>query len=165
MPFLSIFVATPFLRLRWAVSSVDSGLQAGGRGVRAKCSLTNDLRRLARAMEAELYPVRPDEQPREGARKCARFRALPTVPEEEAAPDVAGVPGDESEGASMSVAAHAPDDAAIAGGASWAKVLAMQEVGVGGTGGMGEVDDDWGDCAGGWDGGDGEAGEAEESGP
>ena len=116
-------------------------------------------------MEAELYPVRPDERAREGARKCARFRALPTVPEEEAEPDEIGVPSDVSEGASTGVAAREADDVAVAGGASWAAVLAMQEAGDDGAGGMGEVDDDWGDCAGGWDGGDGEAGETEESGP
>ena len=90
-------------------------------------------------MEAELYPVRPDEQPREGARKCARLRAQPTVPEEEAEPDEAGEPRGDSEGASASGAAHVSCDVAVAGGASWAAVLAMQEVGDDRACGMDEV--------------------------
>ena len=71
------------VQVGWAgVDVAADGAEWGAGWVPVTC-LTGDLKRLARAMEVDRYPVRPGEPPREGARKCARLHALPTVPEGE----------------------------------------------------------------------------------
>ena len=120
--------------------------------------------RVARAMEADRYPARPSELPREGARKCARLHALPTVPEEGTAHDEARVLPAVPEGAAVSGAVHALPAGAAVGGVGWGAVLAMQEADGDEAGAPAAEDGGWDDWMGDWDGGGGGTAEMEESG-
>jgi ribosomal protein S18 acetylase RimI-like enzyme len=152
------------VQVGWAGVDVAADGAAWGAGWVPVTCLTGDLKRLARAMEADRYPVRQSEPPREGARKCARLRVLPTVPEGEVASGEArGLP-DGLEGQLPQAAAQGA--AAVDTEASgWGAVLAMTDIEGAGTGASAAGDDGgWDDWAGGWDGGDGGAAEMEEGG-